>query len=72
MPKKQKNLIEFYNNAIVKFESKVIHYIFEQFDMNKIKVFIVAGPGNAKRRFMDKISNIANHEKDLNLRGIVE
>lgn len=40
--------------------------------MESVKVFVVGGPGFAKKRFVEKIRNISSHESDLKLRSLIE
>lgn len=40
--------MDFYKKSIEKFDQKVYKYILEQFDLEKIKVIVVGGPGNPK------------------------
>lgn len=40
--------------------------------MDKVRLFVIGGPGNPKKRFIEKLKNISNYEKDLKLRALIE
>lgn len=56
--------MEFYKKNIESFDQWVWWYIMDSFDLDNIKVVVVAGPGNPKDRFLNKIKNINNFEID--------
>ena len=68
LPKKRTNMMDIYNKRIEAFDKKVCHYIFETFDINKLKAIVVAGPGIAKARFIDRLKDIDKYEADPDLR----
>lgn len=72
IPKKQKNLMEFYKKSVLQFDLKVIRYILDHFDLDKMKLVVIAGPGNPKNRLLQTIKTISSHEKDLEKRKLVE
>lgn len=56
--------MDFYNSRIAKFDQKIWRYIVETFDLDKMKVVVVGGPGFAKTRFFEKIKQISENEND--------
>ncbi len=46
--KKRQNQIDFYNKDVLDFDKKVWTHLYEKFKNEKIKFFIVAGPGFPK------------------------
>ncbi len=71
MPKKKKNLMEIYNNKLLKFDKRIWTYLTTTFDLDNLKVIILAGPGIAKTRFHDRLKSIDSFEKDKNIREMV-
>lgn len=72
LPKKKANMMDIYNKRIEAFDKKVWHYIFETFDVNKLKAVVVAGPGIAKSRFVDRLKDIDKYEADMDIREKVK
>jgi len=72
MPKKKTALMDKYNEKVESFDANVWRYLFEAFsDWKAIKVVILAGPGNARTRLMEKLRDIDQHEKNEALRTAV-
>lgn len=72
LPKKKKNMMDIYKNNVMKFDQKIWRYIYDTFDTESIKVIVLAGPGNAKDRFLNRLKQIDNFEKDLNYRKKIQ
>lgn len=64
LPKKKANMMDIYNKRIEAFDKKIWHYIFETFEVDKLKAIVVAGPGIAKSRFLDRLKEIDKYEAD--------
>lgn len=50
----------------------MIRYLVEQFDLDKMKLFVIAGPGNPKNRLLNTIKSISSFEKDIEIRKKIE
>ena len=72
LPKKKKNMMDIYKNNIAKFDQRIWRYIYDTFDTEEIKVIVLAGPGNAKDRFLNRLKQIDTHEKDLTYRKKIQ
>jgi protein pelota len=70
LPKKKSNMMDIYNKRIEEFDQKIWRYIFDSFDMETIKVAVVAGPGNAKNRFVDRLKSYESIESDPKYREL--
>lgn len=53
LPRKKTSLMTFYNKALQEFYDKCLSGILNQFDLEEIKCFVVAGPGTTPGLFMD-------------------
>ena len=63
--------MDFYNNRIAKFDQRIWRYLVETFDLDKMKVIVVGGPGFAKTRFYDKIKSISENESDSRFKDVL-
>lgn len=70
LPKKKSNMMDIYNKRIEEFDQKIWRYIFDTFDLEAIKVVVVAGPGNAKTRFVDRLKTYDLIESDSKYREL--
>jgi len=68
LPKKKANMMDIYNKKVDAFDRKVWRYIFETFDVDKLKAVVVAGPGIPKTRLLDRLKDIDKHETDMDMR----
>ena len=72
MPKKKTNIMDIYNKKVEEFDASVWKYLFESFSgWDSVKAVILAGPGNARVRILDKLKKIDQNEKSENLRKMV-
>ncbi len=72
LPKKKTGMISSYNEKVLKFDKKIWTYIVNTFDMGNMKVMVIAGPGNAKNRFMDRLKDITMYDKNQEVRDKVK
>lgn len=73
MPKKKSNIMDIYNKKLEEFESQVWRYLFESFDKwDNVKAVVLAGPGNSRVRFFDKLKSIDQNEKSETIRKLVK
>ena len=70
LPKKKSNMMEIYNKRIDEFDQRIWRYIFDSFSLDAIKVVVIAGPGNAKNRFVDRLKSYELIESDAKYREL--
>lgn len=72
LPKKKANMMDIYNKKIEAFDKKVWRYIFETFEVDKLKAVVVAGPGIPKTRLLDRLKDIDKYETDMDIRAKIK
>lgn len=72
LPKKKSSMMDIYNKKVEAFDRKIWKYIFETFEVEKMKAVVVGGPGIAKSRFIDRLKDIDKYETDNDIRTKVK
>jgi protein pelota len=67
LTKKRSGKMDIYNKNIEEFDRKIWRHIFETLDPSAFRAVIIAGPGHAKNRFLDRLKNYKAFEKDSKL-----
>ena len=65
MPKKKQKFMDNYKRQTEIFDKRVVDYLFQKYDFQKLKVVVVAGPGSAQSRLAAKIRTKAQSAKQL-------
>jgi protein pelota len=68
LPRKKNSMIDYYKKAISTFQGRCLEMILNIFDLDTIKCFIVAGPGNSPNNFVDFIKSSAERSENAKVR----